>query len=272
MNDAAPQILEAICRNLEFELGELWCLGKGKTVLHLESVWHLPSPLFEKFVAESRRFEFSIGEGLPGKVWAKKRSAWFENLSGENEMPRRFFAEESGLRSGFAFPILLGENFSEAFSFFSSQTRRAEESLLQMFTAVGSNIGQFIKRERVESHLRESEDRYRAFIEQSTEGIWRFELDEKFSVNLPVDEQVKLSFERGYLAECNDAMARMYGLQRAEDLVGSRIADLFDMTDSANVEYIRSFIESGYNLTDAESHEKDANVMINIFSTVCRHD
>ena len=187
MNEAAPQILEAICRNLQFELGELWCLGKGETVLRLEGVWHLPLPLIEKFVAESRRFEFPVGEGLPGKVWAKNAPVWVEDISSEDKMPRRFFAAETGLRSGFAFPILFGEQFIGAFSFFSRDVRRADDTLLEMFSAVGSHIGQFFKRERIEKHLRESEDRYRAFIEQSTEGIWRFELDKKFSVKLPVE-------------------------------------------------------------------------------------
>lgn len=259
MNEAAPQLLEAICRRLELELGELWCLSKGEAVLHLESVWHQPSPLFERFVADSRRFEFPSGTGLPGKVWAKKAPVWLENLSGEANLPRRFFAEELGLQSGFAFPILLGDNFIGAFSFFSRESRQADDALLEMFAAVGNHIGQFVKRERVESHLRASEDRYRAFIEQSTEGIWRFELAEKISIKLPVDEQVKLAFERGYLAECNDAMARMYGLTRAEELVGNRIADLLDMADAANVEYVRAFVESGYHLIDGESHEKDAD-------------
>jgi PAS domain-containing protein len=214
MNEAAPQILEAICRNLRFELGELWCLGKGATALKLESVWHLPSPSLVRLAEESRRFDFPLGGGLPGKVWAKKAPVWVESLSGEKNMPRRFFSEDIGLQSGFAFPIMLGEKFLGAFSFFSENRRQPDDALLQMFAAVGSHIGQFIKRERIESHLRESDDRYRAFIKQSTEGIWRFELDEKFSVNLPVDEQVELAFRHGYLAECNDAMARMYGYER----------------------------------------------------------
>jgi PAS domain S-box-containing protein len=259
MNEAAPQILEAICRHLDFELGELWCLGKGKTTLNLESVWHFPSSAYEEFVARSYRFNFSIGEGMPGKVWEKNEPVWIENINFAENLPRKVFIEEIGMQSAFAFPIMLGEKFIGAFSFFSRRRRQPDKTLLQMFAAVGNNIGQFVKREHVESNLRDSEIRYRAFIEQSTEGIWRFELDENFSVELPVDEQVKLAFERGYLAECNDAMARMYGLEKAEDLVGSRIADLLDMTDEANVEYIRSFIESDYNLIDAESHERDVD-------------
>ncbi|MDQ3749817.1 MAG: PAS domain S-box protein [Acidobacteriota bacterium] len=257
MNEAAPQILEAICRNIQFELGELWCMDKQDKILRLENAWHLPSPPLENFVAESRQFKFTIGLGLPGKVWAKNAPVWLENIVGENYMPRRIFAVETGLQSGFAFPILLGEKLLGVFSFFSCESRQPDEALLQMFAAVGSHIGQFIKREKIESNLRESEDRYRAFIKQSTEGIWRFELDEKIPVNLPTEEQIELMFRDGFLAECNDAMAQMYGLQRAEDLVGSRVSELLDMADAANVEYLRAFIESGYNLTDAESHEKD---------------
>lgn len=258
MNEAAEPILELICRRLDFEIGELWCLGKDETHLHLESVWHSPdSAPLEKFVATSRRIKFVAGEGLPGKVWASNAPIWLENLSGAKNMPRRFAHRETGLQSGFAFPILLGERFLGAFSFFSRDARAPDDRLLQIFRAVGSHIGQFIKRERSESRLRHSEERYRAFIKQSTEGIWRFELDEKFSIRLPVDEQVELAFRHGYLAECNDAMARMYGLERAEELVGSRISDLLDMNDRANVEYLRSFIESGYNIIDAESHERD---------------
>jgi PAS domain S-box-containing protein len=110
-----------------------------------------------------------------------------------------------------------------------------------------------------EEKLRASEERYRAFIEQSSEGIWRFELDEPISIDLPIDEQLRLAFERGYIAECNDAMARMYGVERAEQIVGARLSDLFVTEDAANDAYYSAFLESGYCLSEAESHEKDAN-------------
>src|SRR5688572_6625316 len=68
---------------------------------------------------------------------------------------------------------------------------------------------------RVGDALKKSEERYRAFIERSGEGIWRFELDEPIPVDLPADEQVERIFRLAYLAECNDAMARQYGLSSA---------------------------------------------------------
>ncbi|MDQ3805008.1 MAG: PAS domain-containing protein, partial [Acidobacteriota bacterium] len=105
--------------------------------------------------------------------------------------------------------------------------------------------------------LGESEERYRAFIANSSEGIWRFEFERPIPVALPEDEQIELCYEHCYLAECNDAAARMYGFERAEEMTGARLADFLVRDDPANVEYLRAFIRSGYKLADAESVEVD---------------
>lgn len=174
MDAAAAQILETICRGLQFEIGKLWWLDKNEAVLKLGCVWHSPSsPLLEKFAAARRRFDFAVGDDLPGAVWARNAPVWMEDLSVGDKMPRRLFVEEFGLRSGFAFPIMLGDQLLGVCSFFSAEPHSADASLLQMFVAVGSNIGQFIKRERVESHFRDSEERYRALVEATSTVVWR---------------------------------------------------------------------------------------------------
>jgi PAS domain S-box-containing protein len=110
---------------------------------------------------------------------------------------------------------------------------------------------------RAQDAVRRSEERYKAFIKHSTEAIWRFELEEPIPTNLPTSEQVRLAYRHGYLAECNDAMARQYGFDSAADIVGARLTDLLVEDDPKNVEFITAFIDSGYNLSEAESHEKD---------------
>jgi PAS domain S-box-containing protein len=112
-------------------------------------------------------------------------------------------------------------------------------------------------RRRTEDALREGEERYRAFVRNSSEAIWRFELEEPVSIDLAEDEQIELCYQHGYLAECNDAMAAMYGFSHAEEIVGARLGDFLVREDERNVEYLRAFIRSGYRLTEAESHEID---------------
>jgi PAS domain S-box-containing protein len=103
----------------------------------------------------------------------------------------------------------------------------------------------------------ESEERYRTFIQLSHEGIWRFESDGPISTDLPEDEQIDRMFRHGRLAECNEAMARMYGYESAAQLVGAYLADLLKPDEPRNRETLRAFVRAGYRLTDAESIEQD---------------
>jgi PAS domain S-box-containing protein len=134
---------------------------------------------------------------------------------------------------------------------------RAEEEALRAQGAAEEAREAFEAQMKTETALRESEERYRAFIEQTAEGVWRIELEQPVSVQLPEDEQIDQFYAYGFLAECNDAMAQMYGFQHASELVGARLGDLTPRADPNNLEFIRAFIRSGYRLTDAQSHELD---------------
>jgi PAS domain S-box-containing protein len=105
--------------------------------------------------------------------------------------------------------------------------------------------------------LTRSEERYRSFIQSSSEGIWRIEMTTPVPVDVPEDEQMARFYRDGYLAECNDAMAQMYGFREASELTGRRLDQFLVPEDPANREYLLAFIRSGYRITNGESHELD---------------
>jgi PAS domain-containing protein len=107
--------------------------------------------------------------------------------------------------------------------------------------------------------IKESDERYQAFINNSNEGIWRVELDQPISTKLPVKKQIELMYQFAYLAEANHAMASMYGFNSPRPLIGLRLGDLLVKEDPANTTYLTNFIKSGYSLMSHESHEKDRN-------------
>jgi signal transduction histidine kinase len=109
--------------------------------------------------------------------------------------------------------------------------------------------------ENVEEALRRSEERHRAFIAYASEGIWRYEFDETIPVSLPVEEQAARAYRSAYLAECNDAMARMYGFEKAEEILNHRLTEFLDR--KAYYEAVYVFIHGGYRLTDVETVETD---------------
>jgi PAS domain S-box-containing protein len=113
-------------------------------------------------------------------------------------------------------------------------------------------------RKTSEENLRQSEERYRVFIGQSTEGIYRIEVKNPIPVKLPADEQVKLMFKEFYIAECNDSMAKMYGFGSAREMIGKKVSELLLVDDPANYKMMNDFVQNHYRIIDSESHEVDS--------------
>ncbi|MCE1187827.1 MAG: CHASE domain-containing protein [Ignavibacteria bacterium] len=66
------------------------------------------------------------------------------------------------------------------------------------------------------AELQESENRYRAYIAQSAEGIWRMEFVPSISIDTLSENDYSVFFERAIIAECNDVFDVIwkYRLQR----------------------------------------------------------
>lgn len=114
------------------------------------------------------------------------------------------------------------------------------------------------ERKHAEDALKASEERYQNYIRQSTEGIFRMEGMQPVPIDLPEDEQVALIMEKTFLAECNDALARMYGFTRSEELIGQSLQELYHAVNVRDAEkLLQQFIRGGYRLQDAQTVEID---------------
>ena len=121
------------------------------------------------------------------------------------------------------------------------------------------------ERKRSGEALRRSEESYRMFVSQSSEGIFREDLDAPLPINLPEDELIHHILYDHYVAECNDAMAAMYGFKSGRELLGRRLTEMVVPDDPRNIELTREFIRSGFRVIDRESHEVDIHGNPKIF-------
>ena len=73
-----------------------------------------------------------------------------------------------------------------------------------------------LERKQEHERLSESEQRYRAFVSLNCDGMWRIEFEQPVSTEGTEEQQLEEIYRYGYLAECNDALARQFGFERAE--------------------------------------------------------
>jgi PAS domain-containing protein len=90
-------------------------------------------------------------------------------------------------------------------------------------------------RKQADEQLRESEERHRAFISSSPDGMWRVEFDPPVATDLPEKEQVERINRDGYIAECNDAVARFLGRNKAAELMGCRLSDFEQIRSESGI-------------------------------------
>jgi PAS domain S-box-containing protein len=121
--EAAPRLLHTVCENLGWASGALWRVDRQARLLRCEE-------------GPRRGCTLAPGSDLPGRVWSGAEPVWS--------------AESRAL----ALPIRLGGEVLGVLEFFGRAPGEPDEAALRMMRAVGSQIGQFIERERSDELIR----------------------------------------------------------------------------------------------------------------------
>ena len=123
-----------------------------------------------------------------------------------------------------------------------------------------------VRKER-EREMVLSTERYRTFMKETVEGIYRFEFTEPIPNTIPSDEQVALIYDRARIAEVNESFARMYGYDGAEKLIDMELARFHGGRDiQENIAFLKAFVEHGYRVEHALSFEVDRHGKRKFFS------
>ncbi|MDQ2075347.1 GGDEF domain-containing phosphodiesterase [Marinimicrobium sp. ABcell2] len=105
-----------------------------------------------------------------------------------------------------------------------------------------------------ERELARSDARYKAFIANSSEAIWCYDIDPPIPTDAPVAEQSEALAANARLSEGNQVLARMLGVPSISDVLGSGLRD----TGSKNYLFDgQLFIDQGYRLVDHRVSRRD---------------
>lgn len=120
----------------------------------------------------------------------------------------------------------------------------------------------------LENKIRRSEERYRSFVENSSELLVCFELEEPIEINLPVQEQISLIYKNAKLAECNIAFAESHGFNSPDEISSYPLGYFLPIISEVNRELFKNFIENNYVIKNFESKElkKDGSIVYFLIS------
>src|SRR5580765_1237024 len=176
------------------------------------------------------------------------------------------------LRSLVCVPLIKAGHVVAGMAVTQRTPRHWSSQEITLIDTVAHRCWESVERVTALRRLKASYEDYRSFIAISSEGIWRFELEQPIPVTLPVDDQIDRLYQFAYLAECNTAMARMYGYDSPDQILGARLGDLMPKSDQKNIDYFRALYANGYTLNDVETSELDrygnAKVILNNLSGI----
>lgn len=164
--------IQRICEITGWVFGEVWLPNQGGTILVFADIWHSNNEDAARFAEVSKRFNFLPGIGLPGRIWASKKSEWLKDVSINGKIYAR--AEDAmkiGLKAGFGVPILQGDKVLAILAFYMSAPREEDEHLVQFVSSVASQLGSVIQRKIMEEALGKSEEKFRNLCEELEERV-----------------------------------------------------------------------------------------------------
>ncbi|MGB2770916.1 MAG: PAS domain S-box protein [Anaerolineae bacterium] len=151
---AVLRLLRRVCRDLAWDLGEVWWVDEASQHLRWGAVWHVAEPLPQAFVEASRGMTLARGVGLAGTVWEQENTAWWSPLPQPPILQRGQLAQEWGLQAGLGVPVTDDRETIGVLIFLTRETRPAQPDLIALLSDIGGQIGQFVARQRAEEALR----------------------------------------------------------------------------------------------------------------------
>ena len=108
---------------------------------------------FRRFREATFALRFCRGQCPPGRVLASGKMEWTTDLQRDMCEGRAVVAEELGLGTTAAFPVLLGDKVAAVLEFFSDRVIQPNRQLGVAMVGVGLQLGRVIERALFEEHL-----------------------------------------------------------------------------------------------------------------------
>lgn len=213
IDKVAPKILKAVAELMNWDALVLWEVDFESQVMKCTEIWATKSLESKDFIAKTRESQIERATGLPGRAWSTGKPVWPSDDKGHANLTDAR-SHHNGYGAG-CVPIKLKEEVLGALQFFSKILTRPDERSQEMLKVICTQIGLFMKRNRSEEDLCESEARYRLLADTSLDSL------------ITIDDETNIVF-------ANKATERVFSYSNAE-LLGKKLNQLIPDFQQASV-------------------------------------
>ncbi len=177
---AAVMILRNICESERWEAGGYWVLGEEPGTLRLDLGWandNMTAVASEFYKDKVGSLTVKSDSYLKG-VWDVGQPNWIADVSKNADFMTKsgsYVMSDAKQLATFYVPIWSDGKVVGLLSFANSTICEPDERLLQTVSVIASQFGQHLQRKQAERIVRESEERFRALTNLSSDWYW--ELD-----------------------------------------------------------------------------------------------
>ncbi|MBW4470638.1 MAG: PAS domain S-box protein [Stenomitos rutilans HA7619-LM2] len=154
-HSALQVALQKVCEATQWEFGEAWVPNPDKTVIECSPAWYSKTDRLTEFRRQSEAFTFSLNSGLPGRIWASKRTEWHQDVSLEPTYCRAEVAMQAGLKATLGIPLLANDDVIAILVFYMFEARQEDQRLIDLIAA-STELGLFIQRKQAEEEMQKS--------------------------------------------------------------------------------------------------------------------
>lgn len=132
---------------------------------------------------------------------------------------------------------------------------RNHDEVLSVLRIFADRASSELVRVRNEREIFASHERYRTFVQSSTDAIWRIDLDPPIDTLLDPQEQAICIVRHGVFGECNEAAAQLFGQSSAASMKGKPLHEFIseDQLEDAP-DSLHRFVLGGYHDIDMNLH------------------
>jgi len=158
VDEAMPKILAIMHEGLKFDVGLFWMLNAETQELQVRNASLTEIAQMREFNEGLATARLKRGECLAGTVWDECEPRWIEDLENKADTCFLPLLRKARLRSCVAFPVAFEGKVNGVVTLLMCMATKPDPSLLAVFRSLGSEIGQFVERKRIEEELRRAKE------------------------------------------------------------------------------------------------------------------